>query len=82
MRASNMLLSGVTLLLASPTIVQAAAIQQTPLGNMSSSAVTGFKNVAYFVNWVCSLTEIVENSPLTMPAGYLWSQLQPTRSPC
>ncbi|CAA9965233.1 Endochitinase 1 [Pyrenophora teres f. maculata] len=51
MRASNMLVSGVTLLLASPIIIQAAAIQQQPLGEMSPSAVTGFKNVAYFVNW-------------------------------
>jgi len=75
-----MLISGVTFLLVSPTIVQAAAIQQKPFGDMSSSAVTGFKNVAYFVNWVCSLTSIAENFALTMPAGYLWSQLQSTRS--
>lgn len=75
-----MFVSGVTLLLASPMIIQAAAIQQQPLGEMKSPAATGFKNVAYFVNWVCSLIKIVENFALTMLTGYLWSQLQPSRS--
>jgi chitinase len=55
MRAANML-TGVTSLLSFSTLVQAAAIPQGTNYNMTtSSAVSGYKNVAYFVNWVCSL---------------------------
>ena len=79
MRAANML-TGVTSLLSFSTLVQAVAIPQGTNYNMTtSSAVSGYKNVAYFVNWVCSLAGVyVGEVRLTTYAGYLWSRIQPS----
>jgi hypothetical protein len=54
MHAANMLLAGATFLLSLFTIVHAVAIPPTANDTMgsSSAAATGYKNVAYFVNWV------------------------------
>jgi alpha-ketoglutarate-dependent taurine dioxygenase len=52
-----MLLAGVAILLSSFTLVQAAAIPHTANDTMTASVAAGYKNVAYFVNWVRSLTE-------------------------
>jgi chitinase len=52
MRAATMLLAGVAILLSFFSLIQAAAIPQTVDNTMASSAATGYKNVAYFVNWV------------------------------
>jgi chitinase len=46
-----MLLTGVAILLSLSTLIQAAAFPQTVNETMASSAATGYKNVAYFVNW-------------------------------
>jgi hypothetical protein len=48
-----MLFTGVAIPLSLFTLIQAAAVPQTANNNGTSSAATGYKNVAYFVNWVC-----------------------------
>jgi chitinase len=53
MRLTNRLLSGAAALLSLSTLAQAAPFPQN--GTMSTAA-TGYKNVAYFVNWVSWLT--------------------------
>jgi chitinase len=57
MRAANMLLAGVATLLSFSTLIQAAVIPQTANDIMTASAAAGYKNVAYFVNWVRSLNQ-------------------------
>jgi chitinase len=47
-----MLLTGVATLLPLFKFIQAASIPQTANDTIASSAATGYKNVAYFVNWV------------------------------
>jgi chitinase len=47
-----MLLMGVATLLSLSILIQAAPNLQTANDTIASSAVTGYKNVAYFVNWV------------------------------
>jgi hypothetical protein len=47
-----MLLRGVATLLSLSILIQATLIPQTANDTIASSAVTGYKNVAYFVNWV------------------------------
>jgi chitinase len=49
MRFSNMLLSGAATLLSLSTLSQAIPL---PEDGAMSAAATGYKNVAYFVNWV------------------------------
>jgi hypothetical protein len=52
MRFTNILLSGATSLLSLSTLSQAIPL---PEDGAMSAAATGYKNVAYFVNWVCLL---------------------------
>jgi hypothetical protein len=54
MRFSNVL-SGAASLLSLSAHTHAAAIPQDT-GNMTTTAASGYKNVAYFVNWVRALT--------------------------
>jgi hypothetical protein len=53
MRVSG-LLSGAASVLSLSTYTQAAAIPPSTT-NMTTTATSGYKNVAYFVNWVCAL---------------------------
>jgi chitinase len=48
-----MLLTVVAIMLSLSTLIQVAAFPQTTDDTITSSAATGYKNVAYFVNWVC-----------------------------
>jgi len=58
MRAANML-AGVTSLLSISTFVQANAIPRGTNDTMTtSSSASGYKNVAYFVNWVSRLAQM------------------------
>jgi hypothetical protein len=55
MRLSDVVLSGAASLLSLSTFVQAAPIypnSTTPQNGTMASAASGYKNVAYFVNWV------------------------------
>jgi hypothetical protein len=47
-----MLLRGVATLLSLSILIQATLIPQTANDTIVSSAATGYRNVAYFVNWV------------------------------
>lgn len=76
-----MLLPRLALPLFISTLVQAAAIP-LPATNMAS-VTSGYKNVAYFVNWVCSLTTNPQKPtrPSNIVLGHLRTQLQPSGSP-
>ncbi|KAF1838525.1 endochitinase 1 precursor [Decorospora gaudefroyi] len=50
MRAANMLLAGAAFLPSFFTLIQAVAIPQ-PVNDAMTSSASGYKNVAYFVNW-------------------------------
>jgi hypothetical protein len=52
MRLSNVVLSGAATLLSLSTFVQAAPFAQNNTTTMASTVASGYKNVAYFVNWV------------------------------
>jgi hypothetical protein len=69
MRVTNVL-SGAASLLSFLTYTQAAAIPQSS-NNMTSTSSSGYKNVAYFVNWVRPLIAAPPTHTNTL-LGYLW----------
>lgn len=70
----------VALPLAIAVVAQAAALPQRAT-NVTHIAATGYKNVAYFVNWVSFVSLFGSSPPLIIyTVGYLRPQLQPTES--
>lgn len=65
------------------TVVANAAALPQPVTNLTGIAATGYKNVAYFVNWVSFTLLFGKSPPLMLPnVGYLCAELQPSGSSC